>query len=147
MVPRPRGDGVRARIKTTGYCECGQCCSWRRSWFGLGPPVVSAGPNRGSPKTVGMTSSGTWVRPGVVAADTNLFPIGTIFYVPDYGWGRVEDTGGAIKGYHIDLYFRSHRTAQQWGVRIRDVRVWRPEGFVPKRPKLLRAQVDTPPKR
>lgn len=121
-----------ARVKTTGYCACGVCCSWHRSLFGLGMPVVSAGPNKGRPKAVGVTASGTRARPGVIAADTNLFAIGTIMYVPGYGWGRVEDTGGAIKGYHIDLYFTAHDTAKQWGVQKKEIKFWRPANQTPR---------------
>ena len=140
----PATGGIKARVKTTGYCECRQCCSWRRSWFGLGPPVVASGPNRGDPKVVGMTASGSWVRPGVIAADTRVFPMGTIFFIPGYGWGRVEDTGGDIKGYHIDLYFEGHRTAQEWGVRIKDVKVWRPPGSGQVKKRILASSAPGP---
>lgn len=140
-ISTPQKPGIKARVKTTGYCECQKCCSWRRSWFGFGPPVVASGPNRGDPKTVGMTASGSWVRPGVIAADPEVFPMGTIFRIPGYGWGRVEDTGGAIKGYHIDLYFDGHRTAQEWGVRIKEVQFWRPAGSAPVKRKILEARV------
>ena len=33
-----------------------------------------------------------------VAADLNVFPIGTILFIPEYGFGVVADKGGAIKG-------------------------------------------------
>lgn len=53
---------------------------------------------------------------GTIAADTAYYPFGTRMYVPGYGWGVVEDRGGAIKGSRrIDLYFDSHRKALQWG--------------------------------
>jgi 3D (Asp-Asp-Asp) domain-containing protein len=121
--------GVWARVKTTGYCKCGSCCSWHRNL--LGHPVISAGPNRGKPKAVGVTASGTRARPGVIAADTNIFAFGTVMYIPGYGYGRVEDVGGAIKGYHLDLYFTSHETARKWGVRTKEIRFWRPAGSRP----------------
>lgn len=121
-----------ARVKTTGYCSCGECCSWRRSWFGLGPPVVSAGSGRGRPKEVGITAARTRARPGVIAADTNLFAFGTVMEIPGYGWGRVEDIGGAIKGYHLDLYFETHAEAREWGVRKKVIQFWRPPGARPK---------------
>jgi 3D (Asp-Asp-Asp) domain-containing protein len=57
-------------------------------------------------------------RDGTVAADTRYYPFGTRMYVPGYGWGRVEDRGGAIKGPdRIDLYFSSHQEALRWGRR------------------------------
>lgn len=53
---------------------------------------------------------------GTIAADTKYYPFGTRMYVPGYGWGVVEDRGGAIKGARrIDLYFSSHRQALEWG--------------------------------
>jgi 3D (Asp-Asp-Asp) domain-containing protein len=55
---------------------------------------------------------------GTLAADTNYYPFGTKIYVPGYGWGVVEDRGSAIKGPdRLDLYFRSHRAALEWGNR------------------------------
>jgi 3D (Asp-Asp-Asp) domain-containing protein len=138
IVEAPAGTARVARVKATGYCPCGHCCSWTRSWFGLGPPVISAGPNRGRPKEVGVTAARTKARPGVIAADTNLFAFGTVIHVPGYGWGRVEDIGGAIKGYHLDLYFTTHTEAREWGVQRREIRFWRPPGATPKGVKLIK---------
>lgn len=111
-------------LKTTAYCPCGECCNWRRNW--LFRPVVASGPLRGRPKAVGITSSGARAQPGTVAADLRVFPYGTIVYVPGYGYGRVEDTGSEIVGYHIDLYYRHHRDALDWGVQKKKVAVWFP---------------------
>lgn len=53
---------------------------------------------------------------GTIAADTRYYPFGTRMYVPGYGWGVVEDRGGAIKGpKRIDLYYGSHNDALKWG--------------------------------
>lgn len=53
---------------------------------------------------------------GTIAADTDHYPFGTEIYVPGYGWGVVEDRGSAIQGANrLDIYYRSHRTALQWG--------------------------------
>ena len=55
---------------------------------------------------------------GTIAADTKFYPFGTRMYVPGYGWGTVEDRGGAIKGPHrIDIFYDSHSEALQWGRR------------------------------
>ena len=57
-------------------------------------------------------------RDGTVAADTTHYPFGTRLYIPGYGYGRVEDRGGAIKGpKRIDLYYHSHQDALEWGRR------------------------------
>ena len=45
-------------------------------------------------------------------------------YIPGYGYGRVEDRGGAIKGYHIDLWFDDHDDALAWGSKKQKVKVW-----------------------
>ncbi|MDD4026355.1 MAG: 3D domain-containing protein, partial [Kiritimatiellae bacterium] len=63
---------------------------------------------------------------GTIAADTAVLPFGTIIYVPGYGYGRVEDRGGAIKGNKLDLWFPSHDAAKRWGRKRVKVRVWRP---------------------
>ena len=53
---------------------------------------------------------------GTIAADTRYYPFGTRIYVPGYGWGTVQDRGGAIKGPdRLDLYFNSHQEALNWG--------------------------------
>lgn len=76
----------------------------------------------------GITASGTKVRPGVVAVDPNVIPLGTKLYVesldgtPDYGFCVAEDTGGAIKGNKIDLFFETAEEVRRFG--RRKVRVY-----------------------
>ena len=105
----------------TGYCPCGQCCNWRRTWYGR--PVIAGGPNAGKPKAVGITASGRHAHAGTIAADTLVLALGTRVYVPGYGYGVVEDTGGAIRGRRLDLFFRTHEEALHWGVKRLQVRV------------------------
>ena len=123
----PRGVQPRTvTLLTTGYCRCGQCCGWTRNW--LLRPVHAYGPQKGKPKKVGLTASGVMARRGTLAADTRLYPFGTVIYIEGYGYGRVEDRGGAIKGQHLDLFFRTHRQALEWGRQTRQVKVWLPPG-------------------
>ena len=61
-----------------------------------------------------------------IASDLNVLPYGTVLYIPDYGWGQVEDIGSAIKGNHIDLFFNSHNEALKWGRKTKIVHVWLP---------------------
>ncbi len=112
------------RLVTTAYCPCRECCSWTRNWYGKA--VISSGPNKGKAKAVGITANGSKARYGTIAADTSVFPFGTVMYIPGYGYGIVEDRGGDIKGYHIDLYYSSHQTAKEWGKVKKDVKVWMP---------------------
>ena len=54
--------------------------------------------------------------------------MGTIMEIPGYGYGRVEDRGGAIKGRNrIDLWHSRHGDAIKWGRKDLTVRVWLPE--------------------
>jgi 3D (Asp-Asp-Asp) domain-containing protein len=73
-----------------------------------------------------MTACGMRAQYGTIAADTSVLPFGTVVYVPGYGYGRVEDRGGAIIGRRLDLWFPSHGEAQTWGRKKMNVRVWRP---------------------
>jgi len=118
---------VNVVIETTAYCPCGKCCGWTRSWIPPFRPVYSSGPLKGKPKKVGITASGTKARKGTIAADTRYFPLGTVMKVPGYGYGRVEDRGSAIKGpARIDLFFKTHQQALEWGRQRMRVQVWRP---------------------
>ena len=80
-----------------------------------------------------MTASGTRAHLGTLAADTSYYPFGTIIEIPGYGYGRVEDRGGAIKGQHVDAWFFSHDQAMQWGKKRLPVKVWLPKGYTCKR--------------
>lgn len=58
----------------------------------------------------GITYSGVQVRRDLystIAADPAIFPLGTILYIPRYGYGVVADVGSAITGNKIDLYFET----------------------------------------
>jgi 3D (Asp-Asp-Asp) domain-containing protein len=87
-------------------------------------PVYSSGPSKGKRKKVGITASGTRARRGTIAADTSRYPFGTVMYIDGYGYGRVEDRGGSIKGDRIDLFFPSHRSALEWGRQTIKVKIW-----------------------
>jgi 3D (Asp-Asp-Asp) domain-containing protein len=67
----------------------------------------------------GITYSGLKVKRDLystIAADLNVFPIGTVLFIPGYGYGVVADKGGAIKGNRLDLYFDTVKDVyEQWG--------------------------------
>jgi 3D (Asp-Asp-Asp) domain-containing protein/peptidoglycan hydrolase CwlO-like protein len=85
-----------------------------------GPP-----PQSGSKVTVsstgyclrGTTATGIPVGWGVVAVDPSFIPLGTRMFVPGYGEGVAADTGSAVKGAIIDLWFPTCAQALQWGWR------------------------------
>lgn len=70
----------------------------------------------------GITASGAPVQAGVsVAVDPTVIPLGSTVYV-DYGDGVVHtyiahDTGGAVKGNHIDVAVETHAEASRLGLR------------------------------
>jgi len=74
-------------------------------------------------KYYGITASGTKARPGVVAVDPKVIPLGTKLYIQsldgtkDYGFAIAEDTGGAIKGNRIDLFFEDSQDVYKFGRR------------------------------
>ncbi|GIP38739.1 hypothetical protein J31TS4_20190 [Paenibacillus sp. J31TS4] len=86
----------------------------------------STGKTPGHP-AYGITKSGVKVRRAnfsTIAADPSVFPIGTILDIPGYGYGVVADTGSAIKGRKIDLYFETKdKVYSEWGKRSVTVRV------------------------
>ncbi|WP_082687826.1 3D domain-containing protein [Bacillus halotolerans] len=88
--------------------------------------VESTGKKPGDP-LYGLTYSGVKVKRDLystVAADPSVFPIGTILFIPNYGLGVVADTGSAIKGNRIDLYFETvHDVYNEWGKKTLDVYV------------------------
>ena len=112
-------------LQVTAYCACGQCCGWERNL--LGQKVYSYGAHKGERKIVGLTADGTWAKEGTIAADTKIFPMGTIMYIEGYGYGVVEDRGSAIQGNHIDIFFKSHNKALEWGNRNMEVTIWLPK--------------------
>ncbi|GAB4388880.1 MAG: hypothetical protein Kow0025_10840 [Thermodesulfovibrionales bacterium] len=69
----------------------------------------------------GLTATGTAARRGVAAADWSVFPPGTVLYIPGYGKATVEDRGGAVRGYHLDLFMDTRDEALSWGVRQKEV--------------------------
>jgi uncharacterized protein YabE (DUF348 family) len=69
----------------------------------------------------GITASGAPTFVGMVAVDPNYIPLGTKLYVEGYGVAIAGDTGGAIKGYKIDLFFDTSSEVYQFGRRNRQV--------------------------
>lgn len=78
------------------YCPCETCCG---QWSG------------------GPTASGVMPEEGrTVAADWDVLPAGTEIYIDGVGWRTVEDTGGAIRGDTIDIFFERHEEAAAFGI-------------------------------
>lgn len=85
--------------KLTAYCPCMSCCG----------------------KTDGITASGVKAVEGVtIAADPKVLPLGTKILINEHEY-TVQDTGGAIKGNKIDVYFDSHQDALEFGVQYKEI--------------------------
>lgn len=72
----------------------------------------------------GGTFTATGSRPvrnpdgiSTIAVDPSVIPLGSKVYVDGYGVAIAADTGGAIKGNIIDLYFNSEAECISWGRR------------------------------
>lgn len=65
----------------------------------------------------GRTATGVSVGWGVVAVDPAVIRLGTRMTIPGYGEGVAADTGGAVRGAVIDLWFPTRAEALAWGSR------------------------------
>ena len=66
----------------------------------------------------GRTASGVNTRPGVIAADPRVLPLGTVVHIRAgryTGTYTVLDTGGRIKGHTIDIYLPDYVEAKRFG--------------------------------
>jgi peptidoglycan DL-endopeptidase CwlO len=92
-----------------------------------GHSATASAPVTAGPRTItvtatgysmpGHTSTGLPVAAGVVAVDPSVIPLGTRMTIPGYGQGVAADTGSAVTGYTIDLWFPTPADALAWGRR------------------------------
>lgn len=74
-----------------------------------------------------ITATGKPLDSGMVAVDPRVIPLGTRLYIecPNgtwvYGYSVAEDTGGAIKGNKVDLFFHSPYDVRRFGRRTANV--------------------------
>ncbi|MCK9859204.1 3D domain-containing protein [Paenibacillus sp. ATY16] len=77
--------------------------------------VASTGKDESHPG-YGITASGAKVKEGrTIAVDPDVIPIGWWVYIEGIGFRRAEDTGSAINGNKIDVYFDSTSYANKFG--------------------------------
>jgi 3D (Asp-Asp-Asp) domain-containing protein len=89
----------------------------------------------------GRTASGVNARPGMIAADPSVLPLGTVVHLRagSYtGTYTVMDTGGRIKGRRVDVYVESQREAIEFGRRQVKLKIIGPKKG--DRKKLLAAE-------
>jgi len=79
-------------------------------------------PSLTAPRTP-ITATGQVARRGLVATDPRVIPMGTRMYITcpngtwSYGFAVAADTGGAIRGYKVDLFMCTRAEAIQFGRR------------------------------
>lgn len=91
------------RFKLTGYCPCYECSEgWGRK-----------------------THSGAYAESNhTVAADLSVLNLGDWITIDGKKY-KVEDSGGAVKGDTIDIFFDTHEEVEEFGVRYGNVNLWR----------------------
>lgn len=87
--------------KVTAYCPCAKCCGEFAD---------------------GFTASGELAVGRIIAAPPEI-PFGTTIFIKGYGYGRVQDRGGAIKGKRLDVLFPTHQQALEWGVKYLEIKL------------------------
>ncbi len=92
VVSAPEPDATAPPPASSGDPDCPRTMTVWATWY----TAESAG-------GIGITATGTTVQKGTVAVDPSVIPLGTQMYIPGYGYGVAEDTGGAILGNIIDL--------------------------------------------
>ena len=100
-------------FKLTAYCPCEKCCGiWAK--------------NR--PNGIVYTASGAEAEAGkTIAVDPDVIPYGTEVKIGDHTY-IAQDSGSAIKGNKIDVYYDDHSAALAHGVKYAEVMVKKGEG-------------------
>lgn len=114
------GGHTAARQASTGDFSYSRVLTCNATAYDLS--YESCGKYPGDPG-YGVTASGMQAGPGVVAVDPRVIPLGTRLYIAsndgtaDYGYAIAGDTGGAIKGNRVDLFFSTAAEVRQFGRR------------------------------
>lgn len=100
-------------FKITAYCSCRKCCGvWAKN-----RPLDENG------KEIVYTASGERAEAGkTIAVDTSVIPFGTEVKIGGTVY-TAQDTGSAVKGNVIDIYFDSHKDAVKHGAKYLEVEV------------------------
>ena len=102
-------------LTITAYCPCSVCCGTNAN---------------------GTTATGRDANLPGVAVDPRVIPLGSHLDIPGYtrtngtstypgAWILADDTGRLIKGFKIDIRFKTHEEALEWGKKRLRVRVWK----------------------
>lgn len=101
-IPCAEVHGRSMWVKSTAYCPCKHCSG------GYG----------------NKTCTGKRARQGhTIAVDKRIIKLGSIIRIGKKKY-IAEDVG--VKGYHIDIFFRSHKSVKKYGSRRIKIRVTNP---------------------
>ena len=76
--------------------------------------------------TGNKTATGVVPTQGMIAVDPKVIVLGSKVYVEGYGYAIAADTGGAIRGNRIDLFFPTLRQCIDWGRKSVHIYVLKP---------------------
>lgn len=76
--------------------------------------------------TGNKTATGVEPREGLIAVDPKVIALGSKVYVEGYGYAIAGDTGGAIRGNRIDVFFPTLRQCIDWGRKSVHIYVLKP---------------------
>lgn len=68
----------------------------------------------------GLTATGIPVTPGVVAVDPEVIPLGSTVIIDGQAY-LAADTGGTVRGNHVDIAVKSHQEAEALGTTTAEV--------------------------
>lgn len=98
-------------FRLTAYCSCEKCCG---KWA-LNRPKDENG------KDIVYGSTGSILAAGAsIAVDPSVIPYGSQVEINGHTY-TAHDTGGAIQGNRIDVYFDNHQDALNFGVQYAEV--------------------------
>lgn len=92
--------GFLGTFEVTAYCSCELCCGEKREK---------------------LTKTETVPKQGyTIAVDPSVIPLGTLLVIDGVTY-LAEDTGNAIKGNRLDIYFDTHEEAVRYGCKEKPV--------------------------
>jgi len=68
----------------------------------------------------GLTATGIPVTPGIVAVDPEVIPLGSTVVIDGQRY-LAADTGGMVKGLHVDIAVPTHEEAAAFGSQVAEV--------------------------
>ena len=135
VITAPTAEIVEYGTKAASISSSDRIASYARSADGSGvltfksgstltySKVISANATAYTAPAGAHTASGRVVSVGCVAVDPKVIPMGSKLYITTpngsivYGMAVAADTGGAIKGNKVDLFFNTYNECIQFGRR------------------------------